>query len=174
MGDVHPNGNPHYWLDPYNAKIMVNVIYNELTRQSPDNDSYFKSNMNNYIAELNKKISEWESKISQLEQKEIVFFHSSWIYFADRFGINIAGYIEPKPGIPPTPSHNANIIKLIQRKNINLIVMDVFYSDSAPNQIASITGAKVLKIPTQVYGLENITSYIELIDNMINQISSNG
>jgi len=174
MGDVHPNGNPHYWLDPYNAKIMINEIYNELSSQSPDNDSYFKSNMDNYLAELSEKISEWESKISQLKQKDIVFFHSAWVYFADRFGINIAGYIEPKPGIPPTPSHNANIIKLIQRKNIKLIVMDVFYSDSAPKQIASVTGAKVLKIPTQVYGLKNITSYIELIDNMINQISSNG
>jgi zinc/manganese transport system substrate-binding protein len=166
MGDVHPNGNPHYWLDPYNANIMINEIYNELSSQSPDNDSYFKSNMDNYLAELSEKISEWESKISQLKQKDIVFFHSAWVYFADRFGINIAGYIEPKPGIPPTPSHNANIIKII--------VMDVFYSDSTPKQIESVTGAKVLKIHTQVYGLKNITSYIELIDNMINQISSNG
>ena len=174
MGDVHPNGNPHYWLDPYNAKIMATEIYNELSLKSPENDSYFKSNLDNYLLELDKKILEWENKMSKLKQKEIIFFHSAWIYFADRFGIKIAGYVEPKPGIPPTPSHNANIIQLVKKKNIKLIVMDVFYSDNAPNQIASMTGAKVLKIPTQVYGLENINSYISLIDNIVKQITTNG
>jgi len=174
MGDVHPNGNPHYWLDPYNAKIMVKEIYNELSIQSPENDAYFKKNLDNYLTKLDKKIVEWENKMSQLKQKEIVFFHSAWIYFADRFGIKIAGYVEPKPGIPPTPSHNADIIQLIKKKNIKLIVMDIFYSDNAPNQIAGVTGAKVLKIPTQVYGKEIIYSYIDLIDNIVTQIVKNG
>jgi ABC-type Zn uptake system ZnuABC Zn-binding protein ZnuA len=153
---------------------MVQEIYNELSLQSPENDSYFKTNLDNYLAKLDKKIAEWESKMSKLKQKEIIFFHSAWIYFADRFGIKIAGYVEPKPGIPPTPSHNADIIQLIKKKNIKLIVMDVFYSDNAPNQIASITGVKVLKIPTQVFGQENIKSYIDLIDNIVNKITENG
>jgi len=174
LGDVHPDGNPHYWLDPYNAKIMSREIYNELSLESPENDSYFKTNLDNYLVKLDVKIAEWESKMSQLKQKEIVFFHSAWTYFADRFGIKIAGYVEPKPGIPPTPSHNAYIIQLIKKKNIKLIVMDVFYSDNAPNQIASLTGTKVLKIPTQVYGEENIKSYIDLIDNIVNKITTNG
>lgn len=174
LGDVHPDGNPHYWLDPYNAKIMSRVIYNELSLESPENDSYFKTNLDNYLAKLDVKIAEWENKMSQLKQKEIVFFHSAWTYFADRFGIKIAGYVEPKPGIPPTPSHNAYIIQLIKKKNIKLIVMDVFYSDNAPNQIANLTGTKVLKIPTQVYGEENIKSYIDLIDNIVNKITTNG
>jgi len=174
MGDVHPNGNPHYWLDPHNAKIMANEIYKELSLQSPENDSYFKKNLDAYLKKLDNKIIEWEGKMSKLKQKEIIFFHSSWIYFADRFGIKIAGYVEPKPGIPPTPSHNAEIIQLIKKKNIKLIVTEVFYSDSAPNQIASVTGAKVLKVPTQVYGLENIKSYIDMMDYIVNQIISHG
>jgi ABC-type Zn uptake system ZnuABC Zn-binding protein ZnuA len=174
LGDVHPDGNPHYWLDPYNAKIMVNEIYNELSIQSPENEKYFKINLEAYLTKLDKKIEEWENKMSQLKQKEIIFFHSAWVYFADKFGIKIAGYIEPKPGIPPTPSHNAEIIQLIQKKNIKLIVMDVFYSDNAPNQIASITAVKVLKLPTQVYGQEDIKSYIDLINNIVNQIVKYG
>ena len=174
LGDVHPDGNPHYWLDPYNAKVMVNEIYNELSTQSPEDEKYFKINLEAYLTKLDKKIEEWENKMSQLKQKEIIFFHSAWVYFADRFGIKITGYVEPKPGIPPTPSHNAEIIQLIQKKNIKLIVMDVFYSDNAPNQIASITGVKVLKLPTQVYGQENIESYIDLIDNIVNQIVKYG
>jgi len=174
QGDVHPQGNPHYWLDPYNAKSMAEVIYLELALSSPENDSYFKKNLDAYLKKLDNKIIEWEGKISKLKQKEIIFFHSSWIYFADRFGIKIAGYVEPKPGIPPTPSHNAEIIQLIKKKNIKLIVTEVFYSDSAPNQIASMTEAKVLKVPTQVYGLENIKSYIEMMDYIVNQITSHG
>ena len=174
QGDVHPYGNPHYWLDPDNAKIMVNEIYDALTSQSSEDEPYFKKNLDNYLTELDKKIIEWNNKMSQLKQKEVIFFHSSWIYFANRFGLQIAGYVEPKPGIPPTPSHNADLIKIIQNKKIKLIVMDVFYSDNAPKQIASVTAVKVLKIPTQVFGLENIKSYIELIDNIVNQITSNG
>ena len=174
QGDVHPQGNPHFWLDPYNAKSMAEVIYLELALLSPDNRTYFKKNLDNYVAQLDKKIAEWESKMSRLKQKEIICFHASWIYFTDRFGLKIAGYVEPKPGIPPTPSHNAEIIRIIKQKNIKIILTDVFYSDNAPNQIANATGVKVLKLPTQVYGLENIKSYIEMMDYIVNQITSNG
>ena len=171
QGDIHPFGNPHYWLDPDNIKIMINEIYNELAVQSPEDDEYFKNNLVSFINELDKKIIVWEEKMGKLSQRQVVFFHSSWIYFAERFDIKIAGYVEPKPGIPPTPSHNANLIKLIQRKKIKTIVMDVFYSDSAPNQIANITGVKVLKLPTQVFGLESIKSYIQMMDYIVNQLS---
>jgi zinc/manganese transport system substrate-binding protein len=174
QGDVHPQGNPHYWLDPYNAKAMAEVIYLELALLSPENGQYFKKNLDNYLAKLDKKIVEWESKMSNLKQKDIICFHSSWIYFTDRFGLKIAGYVEPKPGIPPTPSHNAEIIRIIQQRKIKVIITDVFYSDNAPNQIANATDVKVLKLPTQVYGLENINSYLEMMDYIINQITANG
>jgi ABC-type Zn uptake system ZnuABC Zn-binding protein ZnuA len=172
MGDIHPFGNPHYWLDPDNSKIMAYEIYDALAEQSPEDDDYFKSNLDKYSAALDKKIIEWENKMLELEQRQVVFFHAAWIYFADRFNVKIAGYVEPKPGIPPTPSHNAALIKLIERKKIKVIVMDVFYSDSAPNQIANITGVKVLKLPTQVNGLEDVTSYIEMIDYIVDQLST--
>jgi ABC-type Zn uptake system ZnuABC Zn-binding protein ZnuA len=172
QGDIHPFGNPHYWLDPDNIKFMVNDIYEALSAQSPEHETYFKNNLITYLTKLDERIVEWELKMSGITQNQIVFFHASWIYFADRFGINISDYIEPKPGIPPTPSHNASLIKLIERKKIKVIVMDVFYSDNAPNQIASITGVKVLKLPTQVYGLEEITSYIIMMDYIVDQISN--
>jgi ABC-type Zn uptake system ZnuABC Zn-binding protein ZnuA len=174
MGDIHPFGNPHYWLDPDNSKMMAYEIYDALAEQSPEDEEYFKNNLNNYFAALDKKIIEWEKKMLELEQRQVVFFHAAWIYFADRFNVKIAGYVEPKPGIPPTPSHNAALIKLIERKKIKVIVMDVFYSDSAPNQIADITGVEVLKLPTQVFGLEEITSYIKMIDYIVKQLSKHG
>ena len=102
----------------------------------------------------------------------MIFFHASWIYFADRYGLKIAGYVEPKPGISPSPSHNAELVKLIKSNNIKTIVMENFYSDSAPKQLSELTGAKVIKVPTAVFGMQGIDSYIQMMDYIINQLSN--
>jgi zinc/manganese transport system substrate-binding protein len=169
-GDVHPYGNPHFWLDPENAKIMANEILDALSAESSGDAGYFKSNYDEFISKLNKKITEWNAKMAGQKDKPFIFFHASWIYFADHFGIKIAGYIEPKPGITPTPGHNAELISLIKSKGIKYIVMDNFYSDSAPNQIAAATGVKVVKVPTAVFGVSGVNSYFDLIDYIINRI----
>jgi zinc/manganese transport system substrate-binding protein len=172
-GDVHPYGNPHYYLDPLDVKIMAKEIYDALATQDPENASYYEKNYNDYIKLLDAKISEWNNKMAIAKGKPIVFFHSSWIYFADQYGIKIAGYVEPKPGIPPTPSHNAELINLIRKADVKIIVMENYYSDAAPNQISQITGVKVLKVPVGVYGMEGIDSYFKMMDYIIDQIVSN-
>jgi zinc/manganese transport system substrate-binding protein len=172
-GDVHPYGNPHYYLDPLDVKIMAKEVYDALATQDPENASYYEKNYNDYIKLLDAKISEWNNKMAKAKGKPIVFFHSSWIYFADQYGIKIAGYVEPKPGIPPTPSHNADLINLIKKGDVKIIVMENYYSDAAPNQISQITGVKVLKVPVGVYGMEGIDSYFKMMDYIIDQIMSN-
>ena len=172
-GDVHPYGNPHYYLDPLDVKIMAKEIYDALVTQDPENASYYEKNYNDYIKLLDAKILEWNNKMVSAKGKPIVFFHSSWIYFADQYGIKIAGYVEPKPGIPPTPSHNADVINLIKKGNVKIIVMENYYSDAAPNQISQITGVKVLKVPVGVYGMEGINNYFQMMDYIIDQIVSN-
>jgi zinc/manganese transport system substrate-binding protein len=172
-GDVHPYGNPHYYLDPLDVKIMAKEVYDALATQDPENASYYEKNYNDYIKLLDAKISEWNNKMAKAKDKPIVFFHSSWIYFADQYGIKIAGYVEPKPGIPPTPSHNAELINLIRKADVKIIVMENYYSDAAPNQISQITGVKVLKVPVGVYGMEGIDSYFKMMDYIIDQIVSN-
>jgi len=172
-GDVHPFGNPHYWLDPENVKIMAREIYETLSSQSSDDESYFKNNLTAFNLMMDKKIAEWSQKLSGDKGKSFVFFHASWIYFADRYGIKIAGYVEPKPGIAPSPSHNAELVQLIKSKGIKTIVMENYYSDSAPNQLAQLTGVKVVKVPTAVYGMININSYFDMMDYIVNQIVKN-
>ena len=172
-GDVHPYGNPHYYLDPVDVKIMAGEIYDALSAQDPGNAAFYEKNYENYIKTLNAKIDDWNKKMAKVKGEPIVFFHSSWIYFADQYGIKIAGYVEPKPGIPPSPSHNAEIINLIKKSKVKLIVMENYYSDSAPNQIASVTGVKVIKVPVGVYGMDGIDSYFKMMDYIVNQIVSN-
>ena len=172
-GDVHPYGNPHYYLDPSNAKVMVKEIYDALANESPGDEPYFKKNMDAYLSKLDAKINDWNSQMTKIKGKSIIFFHSSWAYFADHYGIKIAGYVEPKPGIPPTPSHNAEIIQLVKNAGIKAIIMENYYDDSAPKQISQITGVNVLKVPVGVYGKAGIDSYIQMIDNIINSIIQN-
>ncbi len=169
QGDIHPHGNPHYWLDPDNAKVMVKQILESLSEQDPDNADYFKSNYKKFVKNFEEKIKQWEGKMSKVKGKPIVFFHASWVYFAEHFGVKIAGYVEPKPGISPTPSHNAEVIKLIKKNNIKFIVMENFYSDNAPNQISSATGVKVLKMPVAVFGIDGVNNYIEMMDYIVNK-----
>jgi len=171
-GDVHPYGNPHYYLDPLDVKIMAKEIFDALSTQDPGNADYYEKNYNDYIKQLDAKIAEWATKMTKAKGKPIVFFHSTWIYFADQYGIKTAGFVEPKPGIPPTPSHNAEVINLIKKGGVKLIVMENYYSDSAPNQIARITGVKVIKVPG-VYGMEEIDSYFKMMDYIVDQVTNN-
>jgi len=173
-GDVHPYGNPHYWLDPENAKIMAEEIYNTLKDFSSQDADYFKKNLDNFKKEIDSKMIDWTVMLSSLKQKNIITFHKSWIYFTDRFGLNVIGNVEPKPGIPPTPSHDADLIQLVKKDNIRIILMENYYSDSAPNHISESTGIKVVKVPVAVYGIEGVDSYIKLIDYIVNQVSANG
>jgi len=173
-GDVHPYGNPHYYLDPLDVKIMAKEVYEALATEDPENSGYYKSNFDEFNKNLDTKIAVWAKKMLKVKNTPIVFFHSSWIYFAHQYGIKIAGYVEPKPGIPPTPSHNAEIINLIRKSGIKMIVMENYYSDSAPNQISGLTGVKVLKVPVGIYGMDGIDSYFKMMDYIVDQIVKNG
>jgi zinc/manganese transport system substrate-binding protein len=174
QGDVHPYGNPHYWLDPENAKIMAEEIYNALTDYSSSNADFFKKNLDDFKKTIDTHMKNWSASISGMKQKNIITFHKSWVYFSDRFGLNVVSNVEPKPGIPPTPSHDAELIQLIKNHKIKIILMENYYSDSAPNHIAESTGIKVVKVPNAVNGIEGVNSYVKLIDYIVTQISKNG
>lgn len=172
QGDIHPFGNPHYWLDPENAKIMAKNIYEALSDESPENAEYFKKNLDDFIKKLDSKIGEWKSKLSAVKGKPIITFHKSWVYFTDRFGLKVIAQVEPKPGIPPTPSHNAELISGIKKSNIKIILMENYYSDNAPNQLAQSSGVKVIKVANAVYGQSGINSYIQMMDAIVNSLAN--
>jgi len=171
-GDVHPNGNPHYWLDPENGKIMAKEICYSLCNISKENSDYFNKNLKEYLNKLDSKIKEWKVKMASAKGQPFVFFHSSWVYFTGRYGINTIGFVEPKPGISPSPQHNSEIINIIKRNKAKYLVMENFYSDSAPNLISKNTGVKVIKVPTGVYGMDGINSYIQMMDYIIKKVTS--
>lgn len=166
-GDVHKFGNPHYWLDPRNIRIMVEDITAALARVAPGDEQYFRGNADAYLKKLDGKIQQWAATMKPYAGAKIVTFHKSWPYLAEWLGLTVAGQIEPKPGIVPSPSHTAELISLIRQSGIKVLIVEPFYDLSAPDQIARSTGAKVLRLATSVGGTEGTGDYIALMDHNI-------
>ncbi len=164
LGDVHRFGNPHYWLDPRNIRVLANELVDALSKVSPADAQTFRKNADAYLKTLDQRIAEWQALMKPFAGAKIVTFHKSWSYFANWLGLDVVGEIEPKPGIAPSPSHTAELIDLVRRSGVKVIVVEPFYDLDAPNQIARTTGAKVLVLPTSSGGNDQATNYIGLIN----------
>jgi zinc/manganese transport system substrate-binding protein len=171
QGDVHRFGNPHYWLDPRNIRVMVEDIVDALAKRSPGDETFFRMNADAYLQKLAGKIAGWEALMKPYAGRKVVTFHRSWSYFAAWLGLGIAGEVEPKPGIAPSPSHTLDLIGLVRSSGIKLILVEPFYDLSAPEQIARATGAKVAVMPTSSGGIPEVNDYIGLIDHNVSLVA---
>ncbi|MBK7259338.1 MAG: zinc ABC transporter substrate-binding protein [Ignavibacteriae bacterium] len=166
-GDVHRYGNPHYWLDPRNVRVMVDDIVGALSRVAPADEKYFRANADAYLKTLDGKIAQWSAAMKPFAGAKVVTFHKSWTYFVGWLGLHVAGQVEPKPGIAPSPAHTAELISLVRQSGIKVIIVEPFYDLSAPDQIARSTGIKVIRLATSVGGVDGAKDYISLMDQNI-------
>ncbi|MBS1153946.1 MAG: periplasmic solute binding protein [Myxococcaceae bacterium] len=172
QGDIHPAGNPHYWLDPENGRLMARAIAARLSQLDPEGKATYSANLAAFEKTLSARELEWSKKLARLEGQPIITYHRSWSYFASRYKLEVVGFIEPKPGIPPTPGHTLELIRLVQARGIKLILMEGFYDKRYPELIASKTGIKVAAVPNSVGGTEQVTTYFELFDAIVTAISA--
>ena len=170
MGDIHPQGNPHYWLDPNNASIIAGNIARGLIKVDPAGKAIFESNLAKFTSKLQEKMIDWQKKATPLKGTEIITYHNSWPYFSQAFGLTVAGFVEPKPGIEPTPSHTADIIELVNSHGITVIGKEPYFSDKSPKVIASATGAKIVNMPPSVGGDPQAVDYFSLIDTLLDKL----
>jgi ABC-type Zn uptake system ZnuABC Zn-binding protein ZnuA len=168
-GDVHPKGNPHYNLDPVNGRIMVRNVADGLSRNFPQHKATFDKNLNAYLTELNKAIAQWDSMAAPLKGVKIVPYHQDWTYFANRFGLQIIGNIELKPGIEPTPNHLVALTQRMQQEKAQVIIYGP-QSDRLPRQLASKTGATVVRLQQISGGSPETDTYIKFIDNNLRSL----
>ncbi|MFH1283484.1 MAG: metal ABC transporter substrate-binding protein [bacterium] len=171
MGDIHIFGNPHYWLDPDNARIIAESIYKALCLLSPENKAEFKNNYDGFVLELEQRIAGWKKQMDALPNKKIVTYHNSWLYFAKAFGLEIIGNVEPKPGLPPTPSHIRGLIENMKAKNAKVILIESYFPIKGPQLVAEKTGAKLIIVPCSVGGLPGIKNYFDVFDYIINKLT---
>ncbi len=164
QGDVHRFGNPHYWLDPRNMRAICGEIVDALAEVAPADEKFFRANADAWLRTLDGKIAEWEGIMKPLAGRKVITFHQSWTYFARWLGLIVADQVEPKPGIPPSPSHIADLINTIRQEGIKVIIVEPFYDLSAPEKLAQSTGATVLRLSTSVGGVPQATDYLAMME----------
>jgi zinc/manganese transport system substrate-binding protein len=172
MGDVHPQGNPHYWLDPANALVIAQNIANGLSSADPNDADRYRQGLSDFTSRLEVKQADWQTEATSLNGLQIITYHDSWPYFCRAFGIQVAGFIEPKPGIEPTASHTAELIDMVKARGIRLIGKEPYFSNKAPRAIAAATGAKVIDLPPSVGGAPGTDDYFSLIDTLLERLST--
>jgi zinc/manganese transport system substrate-binding protein len=168
MGDVHPLGNPHYWLDPENGKRIARSIADKFSQLRPNDRAMFQQRLADFITRLDAAEKRWLAQMAPYKGTQVVSYHRSLPNFAARFGLDIIGYVEPKPGIPPSPQHTLDLINEMKRQNVKLVLVEPYFDLKTPNAIGRATGAEVLVILPSVGGNKEVTDYFKLFDYDIN------
>jgi ABC-type Zn uptake system ZnuABC Zn-binding protein ZnuA len=168
MGDVHPLGNPHYWLDPANAVRIAIQIEKKLEQLQPANTAYFQKRLNDFKVRMNEANKRWTAMLAPFRDAKIVTYHNSWPNFMRRYGLNVAGFVEPKPGVPPSPSHLFQLISMMKEQKVKVIVMEPYFDRKTPQSVADRTGAQLIVLYPSVGGAKSGTDdYVQLFDTNI-------
>jgi zinc/manganese transport system substrate-binding protein len=164
-GDVHPMGNPHYWLDPKDAVVMSYEILLALRSADPTNAKTYDANYSRFSTEINGKLTGWLSALAPYKGKGFITYHDEWVYFAERYGLNSFGFMEPKPGFPPSGAHINTLIQQMKAKNVKAIILSSVYSSRYADLIAKEIGSKVVRVPYSVgsMGTNTYDDYMEKI-----------
>ncbi|HEX5222131.1 MAG TPA: metal ABC transporter substrate-binding protein [Verrucomicrobiae bacterium] len=172
-GDIHASGNPHFLVDPENAKIVAHHIADTFASLDSAHREFYEANSKRFMTTLDSKLAEWQAKLAPFKGEHIVAYHNSWIYFAERFGLKIDLFLEPKPGIPPSPAHLASIIARMKEENARVIIVDPYLNRKTAETVARSTGAIVVNVaqfPGGVKGTEG--GYIALMDYLVNSLAT--
>jgi zinc/manganese transport system substrate-binding protein len=164
MGDVHPFGNPHYWLDPDNGRVIARAIAAKLTELDPSAAAEYKANLAAFDAKLAEGEKRWDAALGPYAGTALVTYHNSWPNFLKRFKLTAAGYIEPKPGIPPSPAHTVDLINMMIEKKIPVILMEPYFDQKTPKSVADKTGATLVTFIPSVGGVPDAKDYVGLFD----------
>ncbi len=164
MGDVHPLGNPHYWLDPDNGRRIARAIGDKLARMDPGDASYFAARYADFDKRLAEAEQRWSAMMAPLKGVKIVTYHRSWPNFADHYGLDVVGYVEPRPGIPPSPSHTIALIQEMRRLGVKILLVEPYFDLKTPQSIARESGARVVVLSPSVGGEKETTDYLSLFD----------
>ncbi|QPJ66220.1 MAG: zinc ABC transporter substrate-binding protein [Candidatus Nitrohelix vancouverensis] len=170
MGDVHPQGNPHYLLDPVNGLQVAESIKSKLAELAPEHAEDFESNLKNFQSRLKQKIEGWNLLMEPYRNRRVATYHKTFTYFLNRFGLEVVGSIERKPGVPPSAKHLASLADSMKRTQTNIIIQSNYYETRFAEKVASLTSARVLPLPVDVGGEEGIEEYMDLFDALVNKL----
>ncbi|MFQ5839370.1 MAG: metal ABC transporter substrate-binding protein [Candidatus Methylomirabilales bacterium] len=169
-GDIHIFGNPHYWLDPENAKIITSNILAALERVAPRQAGMFRQNRDRFLVDLDRAMTKWLKRMEPYRATKVVTYHRTWSYFARRFGLDVVGQVEPKPGVPPSSAHLNQLIGKMKDEKVQLILMAPYFHRKTPRFLAQEIGGSVLILPTSVQGVADVRTYLDLFEYIVESI----
>jgi zinc/manganese transport system substrate-binding protein len=172
LGDVHPEGNPHFFLDPDNIPAIAKAITARLSELDPENKAGYEANNNEFYTQWQQKMKQWESKLKPFKGEKIVEYHRIFDYFLRRFGFTIVGTIEPLPGIPPTTKHIDEVEKLITREQVKFIFQDVYNPQDASQYLSKRLNVKLLVLPHDVGAVKEADTVFGVFDEIIRRITN--
>ena len=171
-GDVHPLGNPHYWLDPENGRRIARAFKDKFSQMQPADAAYFDQRLKDFEQRLTEAEKRWDAQMAPYKGRKVVTYHRSFPNFAKRFGLNIVDYVEPKPGIPPTPSHTLELINRMKQESIKLILVEPYFDMKTPNSVAQAVGGSAIVLLPSVGGEKQVQTYFQLFDYDINLLTT--
>jgi len=170
-GDIHPLGNPHYLIDPVNAKIVASHLAEAFAKLDPSSSDYYHANANKFADAIDAKLREWTAKLATFKGAKVVSYHKSWPYFAERYGLDMEIFLEPKPGIPPSPAHLAEVISQMKEQHVNVIIVDPYLNRKTAETVARSTGAQVVDVAQMPGAIKGTDSYLALEDYLVNSLA---
>ena len=170
-GDIHPLGNPHYWLDPENGRKVARLVAQKLSALDAAHTADYSANLATFEATLTQKEAAWSAKLAPLKGANVVGYHSTFDYLCAAYGMNVVGFVEPKPGIPPTPAHTLEISQKAKDAGAKLVLVEPYHNPSGAQPIADSSGAKVVVVPTSVGSATGIDTYFDLFDHIVSTVT---
>ncbi|NWG00675.1 MAG: zinc ABC transporter substrate-binding protein [Thermoanaerobaculaceae bacterium] len=169
-GDLHKYGNPHYWLDPAATQPMVEAILAGLVTVAPERAATFRGNADRYLASWDQAMARWSERLAPFRGTRLVSFHRSWPYFAQRYGLEFVAELEPKPGVPPTPTHVATLQELLRSGTVAAILMESYFDDRVPTMLSRTTGVPLVQVPVLVGADPSVSDRTALFDCIVNRL----
>jgi ABC-type Zn uptake system ZnuABC Zn-binding protein ZnuA len=171
MGDVHPEGNPHFTLDPATAPIVTGHIVESLSRVAPAQRATFDARRRDFLARLDAALARWQQALAPFRGAPVVVYHDTWPYFLERFGLRQAATLENRPGIPPSPAHVADIIRLIKEQKVRVVISEPWADQKLVDVVAREGGARPVLLAHGVGSVKGVTSYLEVFDYNVNALA---
>jgi len=171
LGHTHGAGNPHYWLDPLNAETITGAIMEGLIRVDPEHAKIYQANRAAILAELATKVAAWTSQLAPYQGLPIIAYHNSWPYLARRFRLNVIDYVEPKPGVPASPTHLASLIRKMKDQHVPIVIKEPYESEQIPQLLSRKTRAKVVTLISSVGAIPEVQDYFSLFDYNVNALA---
>jgi len=166
-GDLHPQGNPHYLLDPDNGRRVARAIEAKLELLDPKNAADYQANLAAFEKKLTDKEAEWKTEMAPLKGVKVIGYHSTFDYLCKVYGMDLVGFVEPRPGIPPTPSHTLQMAQKAKAQGVKFVLVEPYHDPRDASPIARMSSARVLEVPTEVGGMDGVVTYFDLFDHIV-------